>query len=145
MSKNSTLNILYYITSGITHKRLYEGKPFYINYTLKSKIKTFTIELIKKIISEDHIDISIIDDYRYYNKNKKGFIKIKDSTLYPLDLNEILTLQINLGFDENPDLLYIESEYNKMTANLVELEEKKNIYKNSRTENIDLYFYMHRQ
>ena len=76
MSQNSTLNELYYITSGIKHKILYEGKPFYINYTLKSKIKSFSFDLIKKILSEDHIDISIIDDYRYYNKNKNGFIKI---------------------------------------------------------------------
>ena len=140
MSKKNTLNILYYLTSGIKHTRLYEGKPFYINYTLKSKLKTFTIDLIKKIISEDQIDISIIDDYRYYSKNKKGFIKIKELISYPLDLNEILILQIHFGIEINPDLLDMQSEYSKMKSNLKELEEKKNFYKNRRNENIDLYF-----
>ena len=140
MSKNSTLNILYYITSGITHKRLYEGKPFYINYTLKTKIKSFNIELIKEIISQDEIDISIIDDYRYYNKTKNGFVKIKDSISYPLELNEILTLQIHYGFEINPELIDLETEYNKMENKLIELEEKNHLYKNIKDENIDLYF-----
>ena len=140
MSKNKTLNILYYITSGPRHKRLYEGKPFYINYTLKTKIKTFNIELIKEIISQDEIDISIIDDYRYYNKTKNGFVKIKDSISYPLELNEILTLQIHYGFEINPELIDLETEYNKMENKLIELEEKNNLYKNIKDENIDLYF-----
>ena len=140
MSKNKTLNILYYITSGPNHKRLYEGKPFYINYILTSKIKTFNIELIKKIISEDEIDISIIDDYRYYNKNKNGFIKIKESISYPLELNEILTLQIHFGIEKYPDLLDLETEYNKMENKIFELEEKNNQYKNISNENLDLYF-----
>ena len=125
MSKNITLNILYYITSGIKHKRLFEGKAFYTIYSLKSKIKTFNLDLIKKVISEDQIDISIIDDYRYYNKNKNGFLKIKDSIFYPLDLNEILIMQIHFGIEINPDILEIKSEYNKMNINLKKLEEKK--------------------
>ena len=140
MPKKKTLDILYYITSGPKHRRLYEGKPFYKKYALNSKTKTFNIELIKKIISEDEIDISIIDDYRYYNINKNGFIKIKDSIEYPLQLNEILTLQIHFGNKINPDLLDLESEYNKMENKLIELEEKNNGYKNISNENIDLYF-----
>ena len=39
MPEFKNLNVLYYITSGIRRKRMYEGKPFYVNYPLKNKEK----------------------------------------------------------------------------------------------------------
>ena len=134
------LNILYYITSGIKHQRLYNGKMFYINYPIKVLQKNINIELIKEIIAKDQIDTSIIDDYRYYNTKKNAFIKIKDSFPIPLDSNE-LTLQIHIGKQKNQNLFEIEAEYNKMLSKFKELEEKKIIMNiNSRNDNIDLYF-----
>ena len=138
MSKAIYLNIIYYITSGARHQRLYEGKPFYKKYTLQSKRNKFNIDFVKKIISEDQIDISNIDDYRYYNKNKNGFIKMRDAISYPIQSDE-LTLQIHYAKMINQNILEIEHSYNNMLVKLNELEETKNLNKN-RNENIDLFF-----
>ena len=136
MSKKTiNLNILYYITSGARHQRLFGGKPFYSKYYLKSKKKIFNLELIKDIISEEKIDTSIIDDYRYYNKSKNGFIRMKEEISYPLESDKLI-LQIHYGKAINPYIAEIEYAYNDMLFKLKELEETKNLNKNS----IDLYY-----
>ncbi len=107
MPEFKNLNVLYYITSGIRRKRMYEGKPFYVNYPLKNKEKKFNLELIKSIIKGDKIDISIIDDYRYLNQSKNGFIKIKESLSYPIESDELI-LEIHFGEARNPALKEID-------------------------------------
>ena len=139
MSKITNLDVLYYITSGIRNIRMYDGKPFYINYPLKSKENNFNIKLIKSILEKDKIDISNIDEYRYLNKNKNGFIKIKESFLYPLESNELI-LQIHFKEQKNKDILEIESSFNNMTLKVKELEDKKNIKKTYKNDNTDFYF-----
>ena len=64
MLKFKDLNILYYITSGIKNKRLYGGKAFLVNYHLKGKEKSLTLNLIKTILKNECLDIESIDDYR---------------------------------------------------------------------------------
>ena len=138
-SKITNLNILYYLTSGVTHQRLFQGKPFYKNYKkYSSKSKKFNLEFIKKLMSEEQIDISSIDDYRYYNKNKNGFIKIKEELSYPLESDE-LVLQIHYGKIINPYIAEIENSYNNMRFKLNKLEETKDLSKN-KNESIDLYY-----
>ena len=127
------------MTSGIKHIRMYGGKPFYINYPLNSKENNFNLKLIKSILEKDKINISNIDEYRYLNKNKKGFIKIKESLSYPLESNELF-LQIHFKEQKNKDILEIESSFNNMTVKVKELEDKKNIKKTYKNDNIDLYF-----
>ena len=132
------LNILYYITSGLQHFRIYD-KPFCINYPLKNKEKNYNLNLIKSILEKDKIDISIIDEYRYLDKNKNGFIKIKESFLYPIKSNELI-LQIHLGKQINKDLLEIETSFSNMKTIIKELEYKININKHYKNDNIDLYY-----
>ena len=139
MLKFTNLNVLYYITSGALHKRIYGGKPFYINYTLKENENYLTLNLIKTIISKDNIDISIIDDYRYFCKKKKGFILIKESSSFPIESDEII-LQVHLGQSKNPYISEIESSFLGMTNKMKELEDAKNLNKNYENDNIDLYF-----
>ena len=138
MSKIMNLNILYYITSGLQHFRIYD-KPFCINYPLKNKEKNYNLNLIKSILEKDKIDISIIDEYRYLDKNKNGFIKIKESFLYPIKSNELI-LQIHLGKQINKDLLEIETSFSNMKTIIKELEYKININKHYKNDNIDLYY-----
>ena len=138
-SKITNLNILYYLTSGARHQRLFQGKPFYKNYKkYSSKSKKFNLELIKKLLSEELIDISSIDDYRYYNKSKNGFIRIKEELSYPLESDELL-LQIHYGKIINPYIEEIEKSYSNMRFKLNKLEETKDLNKN-KNESIDLYY-----
>ena len=138
MSKITNLNILYYITSGLKHIRVYD-KPFCINYHLKNQEKNYNLNLIKSILEKDQIDISIIDEYRYLDKNKNGFIQIKESFLYPIESDELI-LQIHIAKQKNKNIVEIESSFNNMTKQIKELEDKKNIGKNYKNDNIDLYF-----
>ena len=138
MSKITNLNILYYITSGLKHIRVYD-KPFCINYHLKNQEKNYNLNLIKSILEKDQIDISIIDEYRYLDKNKNGFIQIKESFLYPIESNELI-LQIHIIKQKNKNIVEIESSFNNMAKQIKELEDKKNIGKNYKNDNIDLYF-----
>ena len=52
MSKIKNLNVIYYLTSGNRHIRMYNGKPFYICYPLKSKENTINLALIKNILEK---------------------------------------------------------------------------------------------
>ena len=135
---STNINILYYITTGKFHKRNYDGKPFFINYPWNSSKRKFNLKIIKSILSKDNIDISIIDDYRYFDKKKKGFIKIREKFKYPLESDELI-LQIHLGKPKNKNLLEIQSKYDILNNKIREIEEKININKNCK-ENIDLYF-----
>ena len=136
MPEFKNLNVLYYITSGLRHKRMYEGKPFYVNYPLKNKETKFNLELIQSIIKGDKIDISIIDDYRYLNKSKNGFIKIKESLLYPIESDELI-LEIHF---RNPALIEIDNTFNNMLYKMKELDDIKNLNKNNKKEAIDFYY-----
>ena len=139
MSENINLIVLYYLTSGPRHQRLYDGKPFCTLYPLKMKENNINLTLIKSILEQDKVDISMIDDYRYFNKKKKGFIRMNKSSSFPIESNEII-LQIHYGKEKNPDLIEIQDYYYNMKNNLRELDDIKNINKLYKNENIDLFY-----
>ena len=74
------------------------------------------------------INTSLIDDYRYYNKNKNGLIKIKESSLIKIKPKELLYLQIHL--------IEIDDFYEKIKSKISQLEE----IKNNKNKKIDLYY-----
>ena len=139
MSKIKNLNVLYYITEDRRHTREYGGKPFYINYPLSSNETKINQSLVKSILEKDQIDTSIIDDYRYLNKKKNGLIKIYETSSFPIESDELI-LQIHLGKKKDPDILELENLYYHMKIHLKELENKKDLNKNQRKENIDFFF-----
>ena len=95
MSEIKELRVLYYVTSGPKHERLYEGRPLSARYPLKNNSNNINLEIIKEILEKQKINISLIDDYRYDNKNKKGLIKINEATKIPIKQNEIYSLFAN--------------------------------------------------
>ena len=96
MSEIENLIVLYYVVSGPKHEKMYGGKKFCVRYPLKANSSTINLEVIREILEKDKINISLIDDYRYYNKNKNGLIKIKESSLIKIEHNKLLYLQIHL-------------------------------------------------
>ena len=136
MSKDTTdLGIKYYLTSGIYHQKIY-NEPFYVS--VKSKGKMFNLNLIKASLSKDKIDISLIDDYRYFNQTKNGFIKIKESLNYPIEPKNLLILQIHLKEIINPFLINIQDSRNNIKLKMNELKELKNL--SNKDDDIDLYY-----
>ena len=83
-------NIVYYITKGPRFIRINEN-PFYTS--LNNNF--FNLEIIKSVLENDKI-ISIynIDNYRYYDYNKKGFIKINEYKNYSMP-NSHLILELH--------------------------------------------------
>ena len=137
MIKFSNLNVLYYITSGIKYKRLYGGKPFFVSYPLKGKERNISLHLIKTILSKERMDLQAIDNYRIFNNNKKGFVKIDESFSCPLDSDEII-LQIHMKKTKNRNIIEINSLFNKMENKINDLEDLKDWNQNNK--NIDLYY-----
>ena len=137
MLKFKDLNILYYITSGIKNKRLYGGKAFLVNYCLKGKEKSLTLNLIKTILKNECLDIESIDDYRFFNYKKNGLIKIDESFSCPLESNKI-KLQIHMKKSINKNIVEINSLFNKMENKIIDLNNLKDW--NMNNKNIDVYF-----
>ena len=125
MSENKNLKVLYYVTSGPKHERIYEGRPLSAKYPLKTNINEINLELIKEILEKEKINIFLIDDYRYDNKNKKGLIKINEATKIPIKQNEILYLQIHLKEEKNTDIIEIEKCYKKIKFKISQIEQMK--------------------
>ena len=70
---------------------MYGGKLFLARYPLKTNNNIINLEVIKEILENDKINTSLIDDYRYYNKNKKKGEKItKNHILYTRELSSPL-------------------------------------------------------
>ena len=91
MSEIKNIIVLYYVTSGSKHERMYEGRPFSARYPLKVDNENINLKVIKEILEKEKINISLIDDYRYCKKNKKGLIKIKESS-FNIKPNELRKL-----------------------------------------------------
>ena len=113
-TKNNFRNLIikYYITKGQKYIRLNE-EPFYIIIS-NNENNFFNIEIIKRFLLKDKIDKNKIINYRYYDENKKAFIKINEFKKYPI-LEKRLFLELN--FDDNNNYLY---EFKSLYFNLKE-------------------------
>ena len=137
MSEIENLIILYYIVSGPKYEKMYGGKLFLARYPLKTNNNIINLEVIKEILENDKINTSLIDDYRYYNKNKNGLIKIKESSLIKIKPKELLYLQIHL---KEKDIIEIDDFYEKIKSKISQLEEIKNSIQLNKNKKIDLLF-----
>ena len=134
MSEIQKLIVLYHVTSGPKYEKLYGGKRFCARYPLKNNTNIINLRIIREILEKDKINISLIDDYRYYNKNKNGLIKIKESSLIKIKPNEILYLLIHL---KEKRIIEISNFFENIKCRINQLEEIKNSNKN---KNIDLFY-----
>ena len=138
-TKNNFRNLIikYYITKGQKYIRLNE-EPFYIIIS-NNENNFFNIEIIKRFLLKDKIDKSKLINYRYYDENKKAFIKINEFKKYPI-LEKRLFLELN--FDDNNNYLY---EFKNLYFNLKEkirkIKEKINYSKNNKEEYDLIYLY----
>ncbi len=80
MSKKNELKVFYYITKGPKCERLYKNQPpFFFKYTLEPNQTSMNLLLIKQIIKQE-INLYDIEEIRYYNPSKKGFVRIINKT-----------------------------------------------------------------
>ena len=133
--------IQYYIVTGIKYQRMFD-QPFVI-YLNNNKYIYFNLDILKSILQEDKINIYNIDNYKYYNEDKKGFIKINESKNYPIVSNKLI-LEIHFIRDCNPILLDIKNIDNNIKNKIKKIKEKRNLLKkyyiqNSKYDLIYLY------
>ena len=140
MSDIKNLIILYYVTSGPKHERMYEGRPLSARYPLKNNNNNINLKLIKEILEKEKINIFLIDDFRYYNKSKDGFIKIKESSLIFIKPNEQLYLQIHLKEEKNSDIIEIEKYYKKIKSKISQLEQINSSNLLKKNKKIDFFY-----
>ena len=115
------LKVFYYLTKGVKHKKIYGERPFFILHNLEPNQTHINLSLIKYIISSER-NIHKIEEYRYLNEIKKGFIKITESTSFPI-INDHIILQIQLKEEEPKELKELKKAYEY-------LELKMNEFKN---------------
>ena len=77
----------YYFTIGPTYKKNIINEKFF--YTPFNQEK-FNLELIKNILLNEKINIDNIDNYHYYDSNKKGYIKINEDKNYLKPSNKFI-------------------------------------------------------
>ena len=131
------LNIEYYLTTGKNHKRI-NVNPFYASLN----DDFFNINKLKEILIEEKIINEYkIDSYRYYDEDKKGFIKLNELKDYKTPNNKlILELHSKKIFDS------IIPEIGNMDNNLsnkikkVKNEIKNNIKYLQKTKKYDLIY-----
>jgi len=139
MSEIKNIIVLYYVTSGSKHERMYEGRPFSARYPLKVDNENINLKVIKEILEKEKINISLIDDYRYCKKNKKGLIKIKESS-FNIKPNELKYLQIHLKEEKNLDINEIEKYYKQIKSKISQIEQMKKSNQLKKSKKIDLFF-----
>ena len=140
MSKKNELKVFYYITKGPKCERLYKNQPpFFFKYTLEPNQTSMNLLLIKQIIKQE-INLYDIEEIRYYNPSKKGFVRIINKTSFPIEFKEI-TLQIQLKEQEPKELIELIKTSENLKSKLEEYENIKIRIKNALDkEKIDLYF-----
>jgi len=140
MSEIKYIRVLYYVTYGPKHEKMHGGKQFCAKYPLKTNNNHISLEIIKEILEKDKINISLIDDYRYYDKNKNGLIKIKESSLIRIKQNKIFHLQIHLKEENKKEIIEIDKFFEKINSKISQLEEIKNFIHLYKNKKIDLFY-----
>ena len=140
MSKINELKIFYHLTKGPKFERIYKNQePFFIKYHLEPNQTNINLMLIKKIMSTEINNFNVAE-FRYFNPTKMGFVKITNSTSFPIKSKEI-KLQIQLKDSEPKELTELINIYKNLKVKLEEYEEIKNKLKEAcDKERIDFYF-----
>ena len=126
--------MLYNITVGPTHKVTNES-PFYTALD----IPNFNLKIIKNILIKDKVDIDKIVEYRYYDEEKEGYVRMDEFNEYEKK-SEILKVELHMKnndkYYKNLDNLYIQTKYKfKKLQNKIE-----KINTHQKNEEYDLIF-----
>ena len=129
----------YYFTTGPTYKKNIINENFF--YT-DFNYNTFNLEKIKNILLTEKINIDNIDNYRYYDADKKGYIKIKENKDYSKPSNKFILechYKMNDPFLYEFDNLYndIKYKYKKIQNQITYL----NRYQNNEEKYDLIYLY----
>ena len=128
----------YYFTIGPTYKKTnISDKRFYTSFNDKS----FNLEKIQNILLNEKINLDYIDNYRYYDSNKKGYIKINENKDYLKPSNKFI---LELHYKIYDPILYdfdnlytdIKYKYKKIANKVKEL----NIYNKNNNNEYDLIY-----
>ena len=115
------LNIAYYLTQGPRYKRINEY-PFYTS--MNSNF--FNLGIIKDLLEKDKvINIYNINNYRYYDQNKKGFIKINEYKDYPTP-NSLLILELHYKHIIEPISYELKNKERNITDKIKQIKNQIN-------------------
>ena len=135
VEKFELFNVEYYLVYGPEHKRINE-EPYFTSINRDF----FCIDDIKKILdNEKIIEKYNIINYRYYDENKKGFVKLNESQIIKMPKNKLI---LELHFNTKNDLVKSQFEnYNNIIMNKVNIMNNRInlIQKNKEYDLIYLY------
>ena len=83
-----------FLTKDVNYKKINDYPFIILNPFENNNKKIFTLSQIKLILENDNINVSKIDQFKYYSNEKGGYINIKLNNEYPLD--NCLTLYLHL-------------------------------------------------
>ena len=142
MLKFNELKVNYFLTQGPLFRRINTiEKPFCVECLLSPSQTQINLILIKQIMCKE-INIYNVEEYRYFHPTKKGYMKITNTSSYPIESNEII-LQIQLKPSENKELIELKKINETLELKLKEYEKiKTKINEFYKQEKIDFIFYM---
>ena len=131
------LNVAYYITQGPRYKRINEH-PFYTSMNSNC----FNLEIIKELLEKDKImNIYSINNYRFYDQNKKGFIKINEYKNYQTP-QPLLILELHYNHIIEPISYELKNKEKNITCKIRQIKNqinKMNSY-SQKTKRYDLIY-----
>ena len=120
--------MFYNFTVGPKHEKINKN-PFYTTFDLEF----YCLDIIKEILKDDKINIDYIDNYYYYDENKKGYIRIIDQEEYKKPLNKFI---LELNYKEyNPILYEYDNLYSKVKKKYINLIKQNDELKKLKKDN----------
>ena len=140
MFKFNELKVNYFLTQGPLFRKINTIEElFCVKYPLSPSQTQINLILIKQIMCKE-INIYNVEEYRYFHPSKKGYMKITNTSSYPIESNEII-LQIQLKPAENKELIELKKINETLELKLKEYEKIKTIINECyKQEKIDFYF-----
>ena len=127
------LNVAYYLTQGPRYKRINEH-PF---YTSMNSI-FFNLEIIKELLEKDKIANRYnINNYRYYDQNKNGFIKINEYKNYQTP-KSLLILELHYNHIIEPISYELKTKEKNITSKIKQFKNQLN-EKNAYSQKVQRY------
>lgn len=115
------LNIAYYLTQGPRYKRI-NDHPFFTS--MNSKF--FNLEIIKELLEKEKISNRYsINNYRYYDQNKNGFIKINEYKNYQTP-KSILILEFHYNHIIEPISYKLKNKEKNITDKIRQIKNQIN-------------------
>ena len=139
MNRIEDLKVFYELTKGPKHQKIYkDSEPFFIHYHLEPNQTCINLNLLKRIISSE-INPYTIEEFRYLNPTKKGFIRITDKTSIPM--MNLIYLKIQLKEPEPEEFTKLDKLKKELETKIKDYEDIKNKIKEVVDDKkIDLYF-----